>query len=345
MEVMKRFKFWIIIGLLVLVSGVVFAVGFIPSRKRNSAQLADWKVKVDNVGKLVGKKLHSEEDIEQTRQLTEQYRQDLGELKGMLKERADLLQQYIPDPETNEGRPMEGGEWKLVYAAAMKALGEEVAKSFKSASPGLVIANDYSGGIWPSAAEMRSAAKDYWLQRCLFEALASANDRRMVVPEFSRFGMRTAPERLLHPAHGELFQPIGFEMQIATEFGSIPFVLEHLLKCEIPLNVTSLAVSRRGAGSSRAATSARGGRLVPGRSMGAPAGYRGGPPAGYRGGPPAGYRGGPPANIPRGPGAAPGGTTSGTTRPATRAETGQQAAAPSLVSVTIRGYVLDYKGE
>ncbi|MHC4480131.1 MAG: hypothetical protein ACYS1C_04070, partial [Planctomycetota bacterium] len=210
MEFIKRIKLWIILGLMALVSGVVFGVWFMPSKAENSERLGEWRQKVTEVQGVKQEDLRNEADIKQMQALKQQYSQDLKRLKELLKEKDDLLERAIPNPEGEEG-PLEAGRWKILYDQQMTALQRELNKSFPSSS--VTVARRYYGPEWPTAQEMRQEGKNYWRQRLLFEALAEANSVRTTVLAFSGFQFTGTPERLLHPSHNELFDPVAFQME------------------------------------------------------------------------------------------------------------------------------------
>jgi hypothetical protein len=373
MDFVKRMKFWIGVGLLVLVSGVVFGVWFLPARARSGRGAASWREKVQGVESMATpqglEQLHSEADVQSAEQVKEQLEQQLSRAKEMVAEQDRLLEDHIPDPDTGECVTREGGAWKLIYGKQMENLEADIRKSFVVAPTGLVRAKSY-GDAWPGEEEMKTESKNYWVQRYVLEALAAANSKRMVVPILNGFRLVDKPDRLLHPTHATMYQLHPFEIQIATEFPSIPFVLEQLLKCKVGVAVTGLDVERRERLAAAASPGVRGPagpavapRVGPpaGVPTGPPAGVQLGPPPGIRMGPPPGTRMGPPPGIRMGPSFAPSAPTGGsrvatggrwtaTTAPAR--QPAQAAAAPSgaaaealagaLVNVTIRGYVLDY---
>ncbi len=248
MEFIMRMKFWIALGLLVLVSGVVLGVWFVPARGKSSSLMEDWQRKAGEVHTLAQQqRAPNQEAISQARGLKDDYERDLQQVMQKLQERDQLLERYMPDPADNSEKAVEPGKWKGIYDEQMTALEEDIRKSFAVASQGLVVRTHY-GDDWPPVEEMRREAKRYWMQRYLLQALAEANDERMAVPVLSSFTFLERPERLLHPSHGELFRPWAFELVIATEFQDLPLVLEKLLQCEVGVSITSVQMDRRSEG-------------------------------------------------------------------------------------------------
>lgn len=375
MEFIMRMKFWIALGLLVLVSGVVFGVWFVPARGKSSSLMDDWERKAGEVHTLAQQpRAPNQEAIGQARGLKDDYERDLQQVMQKLQERDRLLERYIPDPADNSEKAVEPGKWKGIYDEQMTALDEDIRKSFAVASQGLVV-RKYYGDDWPPVDEMRREAKRYWMQRYLMQSLAEANDERMVVPVLTSFAFVEKPERLLHPSHGELFRPWAFELVIATEFQDLPLVLEKLLQCEVGVSITSVQMDRRSEGigtsaaqlaqsraaarereqpaaRSRTVAPVRAAGPPPGVTMGRPAGIPTGPPPGIRMGPPPGIRMGPPPGARMGPRAGSirssgGRGATGGRRPSVgprRAAAEESASIESkkLLTVTIRGYVEDY---
>jgi len=244
MDFIVRMKFWIAVGALVLISGFVFGVWFVPARRDNSAQMAAWQRTAASVASRAQGEVHNNGDVQNLQDLATAYREDLEGITEGLGKQGQLLEQHFVDSET--GDELGPGTWKDVYTEKMDALEEEINKSFLLA-PGRPVIRKYYGSERPDEREMREEEKQYWLQKYVMESLAASNKVRMIVPVFSELQLLPRPERLLHPSHGELFEPTAFQIDIATEYESLPMVLDRLLACEIPLNITSLRVERRSA--------------------------------------------------------------------------------------------------
>jgi hypothetical protein len=243
----------------------------------------------------------------------------------------------------------EAGEWKRVYDEAMEALEAEIRKSFDSAPANLVQRKQYSG-VWPPEEEMRAEDRNYWLQRVVLETLAKVNTPRKVMPVLRSFELGGRPERLLHPAHGDLFRPIAFTMAFSAEFSDLQLVVARLLDCPLPLAVTSLNIERRaGGGAPSGAAAPRPGPAPtgpsgPSRTGGPPGGAASFMPPGLPMGPPPGVRLGPRTGAGTTPGASP---SPARQRPAARAPAAkarETREGEDVVNVTLRGYVLEYSG-
>ncbi len=374
MDFIVRMKFWVAVGALVLISGVVFGVWFVPAGRKNHAQMAAWKQKADNVASFAQKeRIPGAQDVQNLGDLAAAYKSDLAAItEGLAKEDA-LLEQHFVDAET--GDELSPGTWKVVYGEKMDALEEEIHKSFLS-TPDQPILRKFYGTEWPDQQEMRQEEKQYWVQKYIMEALAASNKVRMVVPVFSQLQLVDRPERLLHPSEGQLFEPRAFQIEIATDYKSLPLVLSKLLECQVPLDITGLQIERRSlpALSTRAREKPAQQPGAPAGAAPAPAGVPAGPPAVIPAGPPPGVMGGPPpealaaaraaaeAGAARARAAAPTGPMgfgmptgvrgpTGAGRPPSGARrTTRPGAAPGeageipgrLVTVTITGYVLDY---
>jgi len=381
MDFIVRMKFWIAVGALVLISGVVFGVWFVPARRDNSAQMAAWQRTATNVASRARGEVHNKADIQNLQDLATAYRKALDGITEDLVKRDQLLEQHFVDAET--GDELGPGTWKDVYAEKMDALAEEISKSFLLA-PEQPVIRKYYGSERPDEREMRAEEKQYWLQKYIMDSLAAANKVRMVVPVFSELHLLPQPERLLHPSHGELFEPTAFQIDIATEYENLPMVLDRLLACEIPLNITSLRVERRSAPvlTTREREVVPRQRAVPGRPVGVPSAMPGGAPPSGPMGPSFGMDAGMPAEAAAAAAAAEamaaaraaeatamegiefGVPTAGRREPTGRRAPGPRAGARQptarstgrlradreqaakipgrLVTVTISGYVLDY---
>ncbi len=241
MDAIIRNKFWVALGALVLISGVVFGVVFVPATGKNNQEMDVWVQQADEVRSYTQKDLRSPESVNKAKELKTAYEDDMGRVTAIFEQQDGLLDEPFVDPET--GEVPEAARWKEIYGKKMDELAEEIGKSFAPESSSLVIRTVW-GTEWPTPAQIDKAEKDYWLQKRIMGALASVNAVRKVVPTFARFNFLSAPDRLLHPSHGEIFEPIPFEVIIATDFQSIPDVLGKLMECEVPLYITALNVVR-----------------------------------------------------------------------------------------------------
>lgn len=352
MELIKRMKLWIAIGAVVVASGVAFGVWFLPLRKQASVQASEWAQKAAGVEAIVGKiqSLRTESAVQEARKAKEANEAQLSSVTAAIQERDKLLERYIPEPETNAESAHEGGVWKILYAKQVKALNDDIRKSFQSAPDPIVSPKDY-GDRWPDEPEMVAQAKNYWIQRYLLEALADANKARMVVPVLKSFSLPSRPDRLLLATHGTMFRPVAFQFQIRTQFENVPFVLERLLKCKVGVAITTLDVARSSEGA--AVATETGPALTPKPAAGVVS--AGGPPLGF--GPPAGVgmgAAGAQFGAEQAAAAAARARGMGMMRPSMRSSRPSAVRRPGvlaaavqglprdLVDVTIGGYVLDY---
>jgi len=245
MDAIKRLKFWIALGLLVVVSGVVLGVWFVPARKQSATTLSDWRSKEKEVESYGGRTdVRGPADVDALKTLQEGYEQQRAQARELLEEWDKLLEDYIPDDDGSR-HEMEGGEWKFAYAARMDALEEDVQSSFPSAPENVVTRVDF-GAAWATQEEMVQEAKRYWVQRYLLDAIMEVNKVSDVIPRLKGFHLIDRPDRLLSADDATMFRPIAFEFQFATEFTSVPMVLQKLLECRVPVAVTTVSVKRRG---------------------------------------------------------------------------------------------------
>lgn len=244
MEEIKRLKFWIALGLLVLAGGAVLGVWFVPARKESASCLSDWQTKLAKVKSYQGKedKL-GRPDVSAAQELQQKYAQQLGQAKQILAQQDKLLEDYIPDLDGTR-KPLDTATWKEVHKAQMDALEEDVQTSFPSAPSSVVSQTDY-GFSWPTPEEMREEAKRYWVQRYLLEAICEVNKVSVVIPALKSFALVNRPDRLLTSDDATMFTPIAFEFAFSTEFESLPMVLHKLLQCKVGLSITTVSVKRR----------------------------------------------------------------------------------------------------
>jgi len=244
MEEIKRLKFWIALGLLVLASGVVLGVWFVPARKESVSCLSDWQTKLAKVKSYQDKKEKlGRPDVSAAQELQQKYAQQLEEAKQILAQQDKLLEDYIPDLDGTR-KPLDPGTWKEIYKAQMDALEDDVQTSFPSAPSSVVSQTDF-GFRWPTPEEMREEAKRYWVQRYLLEAICEVNRVSVVIPALKSFNLVNRPDRLLTTDDATMFTPIAFEFAFSTEFESLPMILHKLLQCKVGLNITTVDVKRR----------------------------------------------------------------------------------------------------
>jgi len=337
MEFVRRMKFWIGLGILVLAGGVVLGVWFVPTWRANAASMSEWEQTVGDVQGLDELTLHNQADVKSAQDLTQALQKQLEEAEKALQAKTAILRQYLPDPETGgPGKPLEAGIWKVVYEQNMDDLEQRVSESFLTVG-GSIIFRQYWGESWPTQEEMRDEAKLYWLQRYLLEALTSANEDRMVVPTLSSFNLFASPDRLLNPSHGRLFWPVGFQMVITTELESVPMVLQKLLEARVGVVVTTLYVDPRPGEAAPAAT-ARPQRVAASRTVASSVARRQTSSSAVRRGRQSVLYGGTAPGI-YGAASYLGAAARARTQPA--AERVVVEPTRSLVGATIRGYVLD----
>jgi hypothetical protein len=370
MDVLKRLKFWIGLGLLVVASGVVLGVWFLPARKENSQLAEKWDQEATAVQGMIAKDVAPRGQAQVYEERAKEVAAARERLLGTLT-RSDVdISAPIPDPETGVAQEgLESGIWKLVYEKAMRALDRDVKRMFVEVKPARLVRMKEFPGIWPTAQEVTTETRSYWIQRYILEALGSVNGDQLTAPCLSEFEFTSEPERLLAPSDADAYLPQGFRCVLEAEFTSIPFIIDQLMDCPIPISITTLEVQRPEDVLEKIARSGvvREKALVEGDVVGGrPAGGAmpfGGPPAGV-GGPPAGVGGpgGPPPGFmptgmprgmptgmargrPTGPGAGRAGrrtTRRGRGQETTDEEAGLQVKArhipTRLVEVTIAGY-------
>lgn len=244
MDAIKRMKFWIVAGLIVIAGGVVLGVWFAPAREKSASSLREWRTKESKV-KSYGEKINGVRgslDIDAAKELREDYDQQLGQAKQLLAEWDKLLEDYIPDLDGTP-RQLDRGAWSLVYDTKMAELEDEAQRTFPVAPAPIVSKREFQA--WPSDQEMRDEAKRYWVQHYLLEAIGKANKVSDIIPTLKRFALVERPDRLLGVDDASMFRPIAFEFQFATEFKHLPMVLHRILECQVPVCITSVSMKRR----------------------------------------------------------------------------------------------------
>jgi hypothetical protein len=284
MELLKRLKFWIGLGLLVVASGVVLGVWFLPARHENSERSAEWEQVVSEVEGLASGTVSARGQAAKYGEATEWTASERKRLAEAQSGRVLDLSAPIPDPDTGEQRAgLEPGIWKFVYEKAMRALERDIKRSFvKVEAKDLVRMQDFPA--WPSEEQVKAETRSYWVQRSILEALASINEDRMTAPNLNEFELTAQPERLLAGSDAKAYQPQSFSCELEAEFSMVPYIIDQLMKCEIPVNITSVQIMRLEDALQKAARSrvVQQKQLVEGDVVGGRAGRRGvGMPAGY----------------------------------------------------------------
>ncbi|MFO7956977.1 MAG: hypothetical protein R6X33_07730 [Candidatus Brocadiia bacterium] len=247
MDLITRNKFWIGVGLLVLVAGVAFGVFFVPVRAGNTRRAAEIRRKAQSVAEYKDKSgIVNQRWIEQAERSVEEWQEEIRQIGRKLETQDSAIEQLFKDPD-NPGREdaLEAGMWKMVYRENIRSLRETGRRAFKVFGDQALVTTEY-GDEWPPSEEMRREEKKYWVQKLIVEALAGLNREsgRPVVPVFDSFSFVQEPERLLHPSHNNIFKPVPFEIRLASTFPNVPLVVHALLNSEANCQITSIQVER-----------------------------------------------------------------------------------------------------
>lgn len=247
MDFITRNKFWIGVGLLVLVAGVAFGVFFVPVRAGNSRRAAEIRRKAESVAEYKGSsRVVNERWIQQAEQSAEQWQQEIQRIRRQLETQDSAIEQMFKDPDNPERKDsLEAGMWKMVYREHVRELRETARRAFKVFGEDALVTTQY-GDEWPPSEEMRREEKKYWVQKLVVDTLSRLNEDRPrpVVPVFDSFSFVQKPERLLHPSHSNTFRPIAFELRLASTFPNVPLVVHALLNSEANYQITSIQVER-----------------------------------------------------------------------------------------------------
>jgi len=269
MDFVKRNAFWIAMGALAFVGGVVFAVVGLPARGKNIAMVASLQSEASKVAKAAARNdLPNPEWSKQAEQIRQQLQAQWERAMEGLKARDAALEQPFRDPlaPTEFVKPTDAGTWKDVYRAKIAALIERVRTAFPVSGSRPVVSKVWAD-VWPQPEEMKEETKRYWIQHYAIEAIAGLNKpgRKPAVPRFDSFQFAAQPERLLHATHRTMFQVVPFEIRLGCEFQSIPLVMSSLLNVpQVEFYVTSVDLERsQQAGSSRGGGFMGGGTGMP----------------------------------------------------------------------------------
>jgi hypothetical protein len=247
MDFITRNKFWIGVGLLVLVAGVAFGVFFVPVRAGNSRRAAEIRRKAQSVADYKGSsRIVNQQWIQQADQSAEEWQEEIRQIGRELETQDSAIEQLFKDPD-NPGRddPLEAGMWKMVYREKVRSLRDLGRRAFKVFGDEALVTTEY-GDEWPPSDEMRREEKKYWVQEIVVGTLAGLNEGRTrpIVPVFDSFSFIQKPERLLHSSHNDTFRPIAFELRLASTFPNVPLVVHALLTSEANCQITSIQVER-----------------------------------------------------------------------------------------------------
>ncbi|NLW49454.1 MAG: hypothetical protein GXY85_01240 [Candidatus Brocadiaceae bacterium] len=244
MDMIRRMKFWIALGLLVVVSGVVLGVWYRDARETSAREASDFQSKVQRAKSFSTKSdIRSPLDVQAVAEAQKQYEEQLRMANELLAEKGKLLEQHIPD-RNGEIRPVAAHEWKDVYDYQMRRLEEDVQANFPIA-PQTVVVSATLGDDYPTPDIRRAETKRYWVQRYLLQAMIKVNRDSDVIPTLKSFTFGGRPDRLLSADDATMFQPIAFEFEFAIEYRNLPMVIGKLLECEVPVAVTTVSMKRR----------------------------------------------------------------------------------------------------
>ncbi len=337
MDFVKRNLFWFAVGALVVAGGAVFAVWGVSARKANDEQAASIKSEANEIAQNAGKpQLYNEQWAEQQSRKAEALDEQLQDVKSMFQQTDAYIEKRFADPMNPsltiaDDNP---GIWKTAYNAKVAELSEMVNGNFETVTGSPFMRQEY-GNAFPSPEEVARTTKRFWVQYYLIHTLVRLNQRgtQPIVPVFGGMRLEQQPERLLLNAHEDTFKTIPFEMELMSDFQSVPLILSSLRNAEeISCYITSISLDRATAPQSRSTRSRYQGVSGPPSGMGA--GPAGDPSLGFD----MSIGGGPPGTMSR----------AGRSARSARSRLGVQAdeeevPARPLVRMVVKGYVADYE--
>ncbi|MCD6416082.1 MAG: hypothetical protein J7M08_05240 [Planctomycetes bacterium] len=268
MDFLKQNKFWVGLGLLVIAAGVCFGALFFPLSRQNSERLAELQKTTQAISDQSGESsIPDQRWVDRIKKQTKLWQAELDKVRQTLRGEDDLIEQRLRDPNNPEREePLEFALWKLVYQRAMKNLEREVGELFPLVTTQTPL-DQYEEVSNPEApelsdAEMRFYERDYWIQKYLVDALGAVNKNAQepVVPVFEWFRFTESPERLLQPAHGKVYEPVAFKIELRATFTNVPVVLRALLQGKLDVYITGLSLRPLGKDK---ASQAPGGKELP----------------------------------------------------------------------------------
>ncbi|MFO8008686.1 MAG: hypothetical protein R6V05_13225 [Candidatus Brocadiia bacterium] len=291
MSFLKRNKFWFALGLLVVVAGVTFGAVFLPSRGQSEKLTRDVKSKAQTVtGYQTKSEGVSEEWISHVKKQQELWREELQEVDQWLSERYQWLDRHFEDPDNpGQDRLLASEMWRMVYADKLEEMQALLKENFPDTSSSLLPLNTYGPSQALSRNQMLRDETKYWILQAIIETLGPLHKgtEEPVIHSLGEISFLPQPERLVHPSHEAVFQPVAFQLRLTTRFPQVPQVLHTLLSGRPGFHVTSFTLGRAsGEGvqtrptAAPAATGSAGGAAPASSGRGGPSIPTGGPPTG-----------------------------------------------------------------
>lgn len=262
MQTLMRLKFWVGIAVIVIVAVVLFVVGPLSAMGRNDEQFETLEERADDLQRYVDQKVKNEKWQEQQSRVQRQMERQLRQMQEELLSRDALLEKHLKDPDTGAAGPLSFGRFPTAYNQKMSELRTTLEDSVIKLGSDQPLVQESLGSEWQPQPVLHAFEKQLWIQEAIVNAVADVNSGATVVPVFTSFTFRDQPLRLLSPAHREKFDTIPFELKVAMEFEFYPLFLERLMEIPLGPEITATNITRYTEGTG----SGREDRRVPSRS-------------------------------------------------------------------------------
>ncbi len=249
MGALLRAKLWIGLGLILVVSLLLFLLGAMPRMRSNNQLLQALTARAEELERFTKAGSKNELWIDQQKDIANKLQEQVHAIESRLLERDALLERRFDDPEYEKEGPLEYGRWMFVYKHNMTALREKLAKSVTLVTVPDPLVEARLGLVWLSVNDMHQLEKQYWMQKAIVDAIADLNAEARRVPVFGGFRFLGRPERYMSPSHMVNFTCAAFGLDVVMDPKFLPALLQKLLeapdeRAPLGIELTSITISR-----------------------------------------------------------------------------------------------------
>ncbi|MDP6439286.1 MAG: hypothetical protein QGH74_06610, partial [Candidatus Brocadiia bacterium] len=196
--------------------------------------------------------IHNNQWADQSKEHETSYGEQFKVVTADLQEQGKLLERGIADP-----RPG-AFEFLRVYPEKIRALQERLADSVDRASPRTIQDRERELlGLpgYPTESMMRKIEREYWIQEAIVSVVERTNEGlEDKILDFRPLVLRLEgkPEHFMRAAHQTRdFKCHVFQIGVTMVYEDVPAFLKELLDASLALEITSVNMELRGAGTSR----------------------------------------------------------------------------------------------
>ncbi|MFP4028501.1 MAG: hypothetical protein ACLFWL_11980 [Candidatus Brocadiia bacterium] len=237
-----RMKFWLGLGLMVIVALLILVFGALPQVGENREQYEDLKDRSEKMDRLVRGEIPNPKWVKQQEGVQKKLERQLTGIEEFLKAPDSQLEKHL------------GGGSKLlpyfIFREKYREKREEIEQRLRNSVEKVISKNPLGfsqrglGLTSPPKEELLPLEKKLWIREDLVEAIESLNKDGDIVTVFRELKFTAKPERYLARVHKNQFNVIPFEMTVAMEFDFVPIFVQKILQIDVQPEITSIAMTR-----------------------------------------------------------------------------------------------------